>query len=59
MDESRKKPTPRKEITAEAIKEFLKDKRLTLDCGHKYCVHNLSNTLILTAEGYACCHNCY
>jgi hypothetical protein len=59
VEETPKARAERQEITTEEIKEFLRDKRLTLDCGHKYCVHNLSNTLILNACGYACCHNCY
>jgi hypothetical protein len=37
----------RKEITADELREFLKDKRMKMDCGSKFCLHNLSNTIFI------------
>ena len=53
------KKTDRKEITAKELVEWLKDKRVTCDCGHKHCQHFLSNTLVVTAEGKVYCSECY
>ncbi|WP_319526188.1 hypothetical protein [uncultured Desulfosarcina sp.] len=49
----------RKEIKAEKLRKMLKDYRIILDCGHKHCQHNFSNTMVITAEGKTLCHNCY
>ena len=46
----------REEITTEELKELLKQYRITLDCGHKFCLHNLSNTMVITADGETICH---
>lgn len=47
----------KQEITTKELIAFLKGKRLTLDCGHHHQQHNLSNTLVLTADGQTGCHN--
>jgi len=49
----------KKEITSKELKEFLKDKVIILDCGHRHQLHNFSNTLVVTVEGKTMCHNCY
>ena len=49
----------RKDVSAEDIREYLKDKRILLDCGHKMCLHNFSNTMIISPEGKIICHECY
>jgi len=49
----------RKETTADELRRLLQDKRIILDCGHKWCNHPFSNTLIITACGKTYCHNCY
>jgi len=41
------------------LKELLKGRVLMLDCGHRFCLHPFSNTLIITARGGIYCHNCY
>ena len=47
-----------KEITtAEQLRELLKDKRVILDCKHKFCIHPLSNTMIIRSDGSAVCHS--
>jgi len=45
------------EITSHEVKEWLRGKRIKLDCGHYYQVHPFSNTMIITADGKTCCHN--
>lgn len=47
----------KEEITTKEIVAFLKGKRITLDCGHHYTVHNLSNTMLLHADGTSECHS--
>ena len=49
----------KKETTADELRKLLQDKRVILDCGHRFCLHNLSNTLVITANGMTYCHNCY
>ena len=51
------KPAGKEEITTKELLHFLKGKRITLDCGHHFTVHNLSNTLILHCDGITECHN--
>lgn len=47
------------ETKADKLREWLKDKRLVLDCGHRHCQHNFSNTMVITAEGKIICSECY
>ncbi|MDQ5987356.1 MAG: hypothetical protein CSYNP_03096 [Syntrophus sp. SKADARSKE-3] len=47
----------KQEITTEDLIAFLKGKRLRLQCGHWHTQHNLSNTLVLTADGQSLCHS--
>lgn len=47
----------KKEITSAELLEFLKDKRIILSCGHRFSVHNLSNTMIVYTDGRTVCHN--
>ncbi len=47
----------RQEMTAEELKEWLKDKRITMDCGHRFCLHPFSNTMIIHADGETECHS--
>lgn len=49
---------PKKEITADELREFLKDKRVIMDCGMKFCIHPFSNTMIIHCDGYIICHSC-
>ena len=49
----------RKEITAEDVRVYLKDKRVLLDCGHSACQHNFSNTMVIFPEGKIICSECY
>jgi hypothetical protein len=49
----------RESVGSKDLKRYLKDKRIKLDCGHYYCLHPWSNTLIITAYGKTLCHNCY
>ena len=39
--------------------KIMQDYRLTLDCGHKFCFHNLSNTLVVHPSGLMECSECY
>jgi len=50
---------PKQEITVKELHNFLKGKRITLDCGHKYCLHPFSNTMVILADGKTFCHECY
>ena len=52
-------PTKREGASAIDLIDFLKYRRLILDCGHKFCLHPLSNTLVLTCDGKCYCHECY
>ncbi len=49
----------KKETTADELRNLLQDKRVILDCGHRFCLHPFSNTLVITANGMTYCHNCY
>ena len=44
--------------TVELIK-VLNNRVILLECGHRFCLHPLSNTLVITADGKMVCHNCY
>lgn len=59
---TRKYPNPRwnrQEITVAQLREFLVGKRIRLDCGHHFCLHPLSNVLVLTGEGKCWCAECW
>jgi len=45
-------------LTAEEFRGYLKDKRIIMDCGARFCIHNLSNTMIIRCDGSIVCHNC-
>ena len=47
----------KKQITSAELLEFLRDKRITLSCGHHFTIHNLSNTMIVYNDGKTNCHN--
>ena len=47
------------QLTAQELRDYLRDKRIICDCGHKHCQHFLSNTLVITAEGKVLCSECY
>ena len=47
----------KQEITGKELREFLRGKRITLDCGHHFQLHPLSNTLILHCNGTTECHS--
>ena len=47
----------KKEITAEELIQWLKDKRIILDCGHRFCLHPFSNTMIVLSDGKTQCHS--
>ena len=51
--------TKREEARAIDLIVFLKGRRLIMDCGHKFCLHTLSNTLVMTCDGKCYCHECY
>lgn len=53
------KKEKRREMNVLELKKILKDRVLLLDCGHHFCLHPFSNTLIITARGGVYCHNCY
>ncbi len=49
----------RRVITGKEVFEFLKDKRITLDCGHSASIgHSFSNTVVVYWHGEILCHNC-
>jgi len=50
-----KKRPPKKEITAEELRQWLKDKRIRLDCKHHHCQHNWSNTMVVHEDGKIDC----
>ena len=52
------KRKPKEELPIAELKKLLKGKVIILDCGHRFCLHPWSNTLILTSDGKSCCHNC-
>ena len=41
------------------LKTFLKGKVIILDCGHRFCLHPFSNTLVITCTGKTYCSECY
>ena len=47
----------KKEITAEELRKMLKGVRIILDCGHKFCLHPFSNTMIVLSNGQTQCHS--
>jgi hypothetical protein len=47
----------KKETKADELRKWLSDKRLILDCGHKWCNHNFSNTMIVYENGKMVCHS--
>ena len=49
----------KKLITVKELLEFLSDKRIVMDCGHKYCLHPFSNTMVIHASGKVECSECY
>ena len=49
----------KKLLTNGELKSCLAGKKFLLDCGHRFCLHPWSNTLVLTASGKSSCHNCY
>jgi hypothetical protein len=49
----------KEETSAVDLIVFLKGRRLIMDCGHKFCLHPLSNTLVMTCNGKCYCHECY
>ena len=49
----------KEETSAIDLIVFLKGRRLIMDCGHKFCLHPLSNTMVLTCNGKCYCHECY
>ena len=51
--------TKRIEKTASDLRAMLTGYRFTLDCGHKFCFHNFSNTLVINPEGKIECSECY
>jgi hypothetical protein len=51
--------TEKKTISTDELKDMLKGLRIKLDCGHHYTLHPLSNTMVITADGYTYCHECY
>jgi len=46
-------------ISAFDLRNALKGYRITLDCGHHFCFHNLSNTMVINCERYLICSECY
>ena len=47
------------EMSASELQEILKNRVVRMSCGHRFCFHLFSNTLIITTEGGVYCHNCY
>lgn len=47
----------KEEITGKELNEFLKNKRITLDCGHHRTQHIFSNTMLVYSDGSTKCHN--
>jgi len=51
---------PKKKLhTNGDLKSLLAGKTFILDCGHRFTLHPWSNTLVMTASGTSCCHECY
>ena len=59
VDNAMPEKKTRKDITAEDVREYLKDKRILLDCGHHACQHNFSNTMVISPEGNIVCSECW
>ncbi len=57
MPNKPKNTKTRKEITSDELRKFLKDKRVTLECGNKFCIHPFSNTMIIYSDGKTACHS--
>ena len=51
------KPARKAEITTKELLEYLKGKRITLDCGHHFTIHHFSLTMIVYNDGQTNCHN--
>ena len=51
--------TKKEDASASDLIVFLQGRRLIMDCGHKFCLHPLSNTLVMTCNGKCYCHECY
>ncbi len=49
----------KKQITTREVVDFLKGKRVILDCGHKYSFNKggIGKTMILYAHGISNCHD--
>ncbi|ABC77914.1 hypothetical cytosolic protein [Syntrophus aciditrophicus SB] len=47
----------KEQISSHELLEFLKDKRITLSCGHRFSIHPFSNTMIVYNDGRTLCHN--
>lgn len=48
-----------RDISSQELLELIRGNRIVLDCGHRFTLHPLSNTLILTCTGETMCHSCY
>lgn len=48
----------KREISPTDLKRFFRNKRLTCSCGHKFTLHNLSNTIIVYPDGTVKCFSC-
>lgn len=49
-------------ITKKDLIDFLGNKKMVLDCGHRFQIHPfhpLSNAIIITNTGKTLCHHCY
>ena len=50
----------RKSISGAKVFEFLREKRIQLDCGHYASIgHNFSNTVVVHPDGKTECSECY
>jgi len=49
----------RRKMRPDELLALLENRVLLLGCGHRFCLHPLSNTLVITAEGRIYCFNCY
>ena len=47
----------KEKITAEELRKLLKGKLIILDCGHRFCLHLFSNTMIVHSNGETECHS--
>lgn len=53
------KKNKRREMSSAELKKLLRNRVVHLECSHRFCLHPLSNTMIITADGKVYCHNCY